>query len=132
MLPVERVIGEEGLATSEGGLKLAMRLPWYRSLPFSVVEVGPLSIDGEAVDLSDARIEYDGEQWPLSENGEKVDTFWFIRDSAFLVLPSLRAEVGETREVSLNLFISPPYIPGMKRTNPQISTLQVTSAVEAA
>lgn len=132
MLPVERVIGEEGLAASEGGLKLAMRLPWYRSLPFSVVEVGPLSIDGEAVDLSDARIEYDGEQWPLSENGEKVDTFWFIRDSAFLVLPSLRAEVGETREVSLNLFISPPYIPGMKRTNPQISTLQVTSAVEAA
>lgn len=128
MLPVERVIGEEGLAASEGGLKLAMRLPWYRSLPFSVVEVGPLSIDGEAVDLSDARIEYNGEQWPLSENGEKVDTFWFIRDSAFLVLPSLRAEAGETREVSLNLFISPPYIPGMKRTNPQTSKLTVEAA----
>ncbi len=128
MLPVERVIGEEGLAATAGGLKLAMRLPWYRSLPFSVVEVGPLSVDGEAVDLSDALIEYDGQQWPLSQNGEKVDTFWFIRDSAFLVLPSLRAEVGETREVSLNLFISPPYIPGMRRTNPQTSTLTVEAA----
>lgn len=128
MLPVERVIGEEGLASSDGGLKLAMRLPWYRSLPFSVVEVGPLSIDGAAVDLSDALIEYDGQRWPLSENGEKVDTFWFIRDSAFLVLPSLSAEVGETREVSLNLFVSPPYIPGMKRTNPQTSTLTVAAA----
>ena len=128
MLPVERVIGEEGLAATAGGLKLAMRLPWYRSLPFSVVEVGPLSIDGEAVDLSDALIEYNGQQWPLAENGEKVDTFWFIRDSAFLVLPSLSAEVGETREVSLNLFISPPYIPGMRRTNPQTSTLIVEAA----
>ncbi len=128
MLPVERVIGEEGLAATAGGLKLAMRLPWYRSLPFSVVEVGPLSINGEAVDLSDALIEYNGQQWPLSENGEKVDTFWFIRDSAFLVLPSPIAEVGETREVSLNLFISPPYIPGMKRTNPQTSTLTVEAA----
>lgn len=128
MLPVERVIGEEGLAATAGGLKLAMRLPWYRSLPFSVVEVGLLSVGGEAVDLSDALIEYNGQQWPLSENGEKVDTFWFIRDSAFLVLPSLSAEVGETREVSLNLFISPPYIPGMKRTNPQTSTLTVEAA----
>jgi hypothetical protein len=128
VLPVERVIGEEGLAATAGGLKLAMRLPWYRSLPFSVVEVGPLSVGGEAVDLADALIEYNGQQWPLSENGEKVDTFWFIRDSAFLVLPSLSAEVGETREVSLNLFISPPYIPGMRRTNPQTSTLTVEAA----
>ena len=127
MLPVERVIGEEGLAATSGGLKLAMRLPWYRSLPFSVVEVGSLEIDGKAVDLSDARIEYDGAQWALSENGEKVDTFWFIRDSAFLILPSQAADVGAEHEVSLNLFVSPPYIPGMKRTNPQTSTPTVAA-----
>ncbi|MFN3554234.1 MAG: DUF6379 domain-containing protein [Novosphingobium meiothermophilum] len=133
MLPVERVIGEEGLAVCQqdnGGkaLRLAMRLPWYRSLPFSVVEIGPLSIDGRQIDLGDALIEYDGARWPLSENGEKVDTFWFIRDSAFLVLPSQSAEVGSSHEVSLNLFVSPPYIPGMKRTNPQTCTLTVQAA----
>lgn len=128
MLPVERVIGEEGLAAAAGGLKLAMRLPWYRSLPFSVVEVGSLEIDGKAVDLSDARISYGGAEWALADNGERVDTFWFVRDSAFLVLPSLSADVGSTHEVSLNLFVSPPYIPGMKRTNPQTSTLTVEAA----
>ena len=128
MLPVERVIGEEGLAATAGGLKLAMRLPWYRSLPFSVVEVGVLEIDGKAVDLSDARISYDGEEWALAENGERVDTFWFVRDSAFLVLPSVKADAGSSHEVSLNLFVSPPYIPGMKRTNPQTSTLIVEAA----
>lgn len=133
MLPVERVIGEEGLAVCQQdnggeGLRLAMRLPWYRSLPFSVVEVGPLSIDGTEIDLGDALIEYDGARWPLRENGEKVDTFWFIRDSAFLVLPSQSAEVGSSHDVSLNLFVSPPYIPGMKRTNPQTCTLVVQAA----
>lgn len=136
MLPVERVIGEEGLAVCRQGkgqgqaqgLRLAMRLPWYRSLPFSVVEVGPLSIDGTEIDLGDALIEYDGASWPLRENGEKVDTFWFIRDSAFLVLPSQSAEVGSSHDVSLNLFVSPPYIPGMKRTNPQTCTLVVQAA----
>lgn len=127
MLPVERVIGEEGLAASGTGVKLAMRLPWYRSLPFSVVEVASLEIDCAPVDLSDARIEYNGASWPLAENGEKVDTFWFIRDSSFLVLPSLALPVGSEHEVALNLFVSPPYIPGMKRVNPQTDTLRVAA-----
>lgn len=127
MLPVEIVIGEEGLQATPEGLKLAMRLPWYRSLPFSVVEVAALSIDGEAVDLSAARIAYDGESWPLAENGERVDTFWFVRDSAFLVLPGATLEPGSEHEVALNLFVSPPYIPGMKRVNPQTARLRIAA-----
>lgn len=125
MLPVERVIGEEGLRATPNGLRLAMRLPWYRSLPFSTVEVGSLSIDGEAVDLADAVIEYDGASWPLAANGEQVNSFWFVRDSAFLVLPGRDLPAGSSHEVALNIFVSPPYIPGMKRTNPQTDTLIV-------
>jgi hypothetical protein len=125
MLPVERVIGEEGLSATPKGLRLAMRLPWYRSLPFSTVEVGSLSIDGEAVDLANAVIEYDGASWPLSENGEKVNSFWFVRDSAFLLLPGKDLPAGSSHDVALNIFVSPPYIPGMKRTNPQTDTLTV-------
>ncbi len=125
MLPVERVIGEEGLCAAPQGLRLAMRLPWYRSLPFSTVAVASLAIDGEAVDLADARIEYDGETWPLAANGEQVDSFWFVRDSAFLVLPGRSLPAGSAHEVALNVLVSPPYIPGMTRTNPQTETLIV-------
>lgn len=127
MLPVERVIGEEGLSASGGEVKLAMRLPWYRSLPFSTVEVPSLEIDGEAVDLSGALVEYDGARWPLAENGEKVDTFWFVRDSAFLVLPGKVLDAGSDHSVSLVVNVNPPYIPGMKRVNPQTSTLRVAA-----
>lgn len=125
MLPVERVIGEEGLRSVDGDLVLACRLPWYRSLPFSTVEFDSLSIDGEPVDLSRARVQFDDESWPLAENGEKVDTFWFVRDSAFLVIPGRALETGGEHEVALNLMVNPPYIPGMKRANPQVETLRV-------
>lgn len=127
MLPVERVIGEEGLASNGGAVKLAMRLPWYRSLPFSTVEIGSLSVDGEDIDLSAAQIEYDGKTWNLAENGDKVDSFWFVRDSAFLILPGYSLPAGSKHTVSLIINVSPPYIPGMKRVNPQTQTLYVAA-----
>lgn len=125
MLPVERVIGEEGLAATDKGLRLAMRLPWYRSLPFSTVEVADLSIDGEAVDLASVRVEYEGNSWSLAEMAEQTNAFWFVRDSAFLLVPGRSAEKGSEHRVALTINVNPPYIPGMKRANPQTETLAV-------
>ena len=127
MLPVEIVIGEEGLSATADGLKLAMRLPWYRSLPFSTIEVAGLAFDGEDADLSGALVEFDGERWPLAENGEQVNRFWFVRDSAFVILPGRTLEPGSEHSVSLTINVNPPYIPGMKRVNPQTSTLRVAA-----
>jgi len=125
MLPVERIIGEEGLSATPDGLRLAMRLPWYRSLPFSTIEVGGVTIDGAPVDLAEARVEFDGAVWPLGELGEQTNAFWFVRDSAFLHIPGVSATPGSEHEVALTLFVSPPYIPGMKRHNLQMQTLRV-------
>lgn len=125
MLPVERVIGEEGLTATPAGARLAMRLPWYRSLPFSTVEVAGLAIDGADVDLSGALVEYDGNRWPLAQLGDQTNAFWFVRDSAFLVLPDVAVVAGSQHDVALIVNVSPPYIPGMKRTNPQLATLTV-------
>lgn len=126
MLPVERVIGEEGLAAGPDGLRLAMRLPWYRSLPFSIFEVASLAIDGDPVDLSDASVEYEGNSWPLAQIGDQTNAFWFVRDSAYLHLPARQLEPGSEHEVALVVHISPPYIPGMKRTDRQTETLRVS------
>lgn len=125
MLPVERLIGEEGLSATPGGARLAMRLPWYRSLPFSTVEVAALTIDGADVDLSGAVVEYDDYRWPLAQLGEQTNAFWFVRDSAFLVLPDVAVAPGSQHDVALTLNVSPPYIPGMKRTNLHVDTLTV-------
>ena len=126
MLPVERIIGEEGLSASPAGLRLAMRLPWYRSLPFSTVEIASVVVDGQPVDLSQARVEYDGHSWSLGEMAEQINAFWFVRDSAFLVLPGRNLAVGGEHDVSLTVNVNPPYIPGMKRANAQTATLRVS------
>ena len=125
MLPVERVIGEEGLRQTEGGLSLAMRQPWYRSLPFSTVEVAAVSLDGETIDPGAVQVEYDGARWSLAEMAEQTDAFWFVRDSAFLLIPGRTLEPGSSHEVALTINVNPPYIPGMKRSNPQVATLLV-------
>jgi hypothetical protein len=124
MLPVERIIGEEGLTATARGARLAMRLPWYRSLPFSTVEVASLTLDGEAVDLGNAIVEFDDQSFPLARIGEQTNS-WFVRDSAFLLLPDVAVNAQEEHTVSLILNISPPYIPGMTRVNPQTQTLRV-------
>ena len=125
MLPVERIIGEEGLTAQAPGVRLAMRLPWYRSLPFSTVEIGGVTIDGAPVDLAGARVDYDGNSWTLAELAEQINAFWFVRDSAFLVLPVVDLAPGSDHSVTLSLFVNPPYIPGMKRANSQTAALRV-------
>lgn len=125
MLPVERIIGEEGLVATPRGARLAMRLPWYRSLPFSTVEVASVELDGAPVDLADAIVEFDDTSFPLADMGEQTNAFWFVRDSAFLVLPHVALGAGEEHTVSLVLHVNPPYIPGMKRVNPQTAALTV-------
>ena len=125
MLPVERVIGEEGLCATPNGLRLAMRLPWYRSLPFSTVEVASLTIDDAPVDLDAVRVEYEDHSWSLAEMAEQTDAFWFVRDSAFLLLPGVSGSAGDEHRVALTLNVNPPYIPGMKRANLRVATLTV-------
>ena len=61
---------------------------------------------------------------PLAQLGEQTDAFWFVRDSAFLHLPSRHVEPGSEHQVALTVHISPPYIPGMKRTDRQTETLR--------
>src|SRR5438874_12526938 len=107
MLPVERVIGESGLAAGPDGARLDIRLPWYRSLPLSTVEIESLTIDGQPVALESLEFELDGERWPLPKLADLTDEVWFVLDSAYLVLPGERLEPGSTHQVALTTSVYP-------------------------
>lgn len=124
-LPAERVIGDEGLHVDGDRLRLAVRLPWYRSLPLSTVSFDALSLDGRSVDLDEARLELDGATFSLAEMADATDRFWFILDSAWLSFPGGSARPGDKREIALTTVIHPPYIPGLRRANPQVAQLEV-------
>ena len=124
-LPAETVIGDEGLVLLNGQARLAVRLPWYRSLPLSVIEIEALSVDAEMIDLDGVRFELDGQAWLLAELKDATDHFWFVLDSAFLVWPQGSLQPGRESAVSVNIAVNPPYIPGLRRSNPQTAILTV-------
>lgn len=128
MLPVEQVIGDRGLVSSARGACLDVRLPWYRSLPLSTVAIESVEVDGVAVPLDTIRFELNGTSWSLVELAEQTDTFWFVLDTAGLVMPGIALQPGSEHSVAASIAIYPPYIPGMKRLNTQTAVLSVGHA----
>jgi len=108
----EKRLLSPGCRLTPGGLLLDVRLPWYRALPLSVVEVAGVTIDGAPVPPERISFELNGRRFRLAELRELVDEWWFVLDSAFLHVeaPGLK---GDRHEVELTLNLYPPYIHGM-------------------
>ncbi len=97
---------------AHGRLELGIRLPWYRSLPLSVVELGELVIDAQVIPHQNVSLEINGHEHGLDELGELTGEFWYVLDSARLRLPyDLDPRQPHTITLTLNLY--PPYIPGL-------------------
>lgn len=112
--PTSRVIGESGLSATPDGWKLDIRLPWYRSLPLSTVEVGELSVDGVSIDLNRVLFELEGRRMPLRTLAEEYRTVWYVLDSAYLHFQA-PGNAGGSHEISVTMNLYPPYIRGLKR-----------------
>lgn len=101
---------EDSRITPEG-LALDIRLPWYRSLPLSVVMPNDLAVDDKPVPLDGATVEYEGRRYTLAELPEQTQVSWFIQDSAVLHVPLPKPLAAGTHRVVLTLSLYPPYIP---------------------
>lgn len=105
------LLNDQGLRAGARGLEIDVRLPWYRSMPVSVVEVASLAVDDHPVAPERIRFEINGKSFQLAELPEQVEEFWFVLDRAVLRVPGLKAEAGTNHRVELQLNLYPPYIP---------------------
>jgi hypothetical protein len=105
---------ERGLRATPNGAEIDVRLPWYRSLPVSVVEVGSLKVDEQDVAPGDIRFELNGKSFELKDLPAHSGEFWFVLDAAVLRLPEIRLKPGTDHEVELQLNLYPPYVPHLK------------------
>ena len=112
---VTRVISEEGLNISQQGFDLDIRLPWYRSLPLSTINIGELKVDGKLIAPDAIRFELNGKSYALDELGHHPEEWWFVLDSAHLRVSGTEIHPGVEHEVSVGVGIKPPYIPGFYR-----------------
>jgi hypothetical protein len=123
-MQTSRVISDNGLRATPTGFRIDVRLPWYRSLPVSTVEVGEVSIDGRVIDPSKVKFELEGRSYSLADMESQVDKVWFVLDSAYLEVETTPHNGGE-HDVSVTLNLYPPYIRGLKRISRDRKTLQV-------
>ena len=122
-----RVIGSEGIIATPTGIRVDIRLPWYRSLPLSTVEVGEVRIGGEVIDLGKIVFELERRRFALPELADQVGTVWYVLDSAYLDINGGPWKMGDELEVSVTLILYPPYIPGLKRLAVQAQKLRLHS-----
>ncbi len=122
-MQTSRVISDNGLRATPTGYRIDVRLPWYRSLPVSTVEVGEVSIDGRVIDPSKVTFELEGRTFSLADMADQVDKVWFVLDSAYLNVETA-AHGGVEHDVSVTLNLYPPYIRGLKRVSRDRKTLQ--------
>ncbi len=112
---VSRVISDSGLKICESGAAIDIRLPWYRSLPLSTVEIGEVRIDGQLVSPLAMTFEVNNKRYALDQLADKCDEWWYVLDSGLIHIINLKLERGSQHEVSVTVGIRPPYIPGFYR-----------------
>src|SRR4051794_11407804 len=101
----EGMVSRGAISVQRGRLAVAVRLPWYRSLPISCLESIEVSIDGVPARVRSVRIpRFAG---AIGDAGSSAAT-WDLRDALHVTLdvdgrPGLRA-------LELHLAIRIPYI----------------------
>jgi hypothetical protein len=109
----DRLLDQSSLKATKAGFDLAVRLPWYRSLPLSTIEPAELRINAQPVDLSRVRIKINDKSFANAELAERTDEFWFVLDPLTIEVSGTPVKPGEDVDVQFTLNVYPPYIPGM-------------------
>lgn len=110
-----RLISNDGLKRRPGGFEIDIRLPWYRSLPLSVVEVGEVKIDGKVIPPSAISFKLNDKTIAPDALVNLTSEWWYVLDSAFLDVADVELSPDSRHEVSVVLALYPPYIPGFRR-----------------
>ena len=114
-----RLITDGGLRATPQGFDLDIRLPWYRSLPLSVVDVPELKLDGQLIDRETIRFEINGQSRTLDELYPIDDESWYVLDSAILHVDHAAVDSKSEHIIDLTVALYPPYIKGFKRLTRQ-------------
>jgi Domain of unknown function (DUF6379) len=105
MSMVEGMVAPDALSARDGRLALAIRLPWYRSLPLSCLESVEVTVDGEPAAV--CRVRVPGFTGPL-QDASSSEAVWDLRDPLDLTLDADARPGPHTLEVAVAVRI--PYI----------------------
>lgn len=122
---LDKVIEPDSLRAAPQGATLGLRLPWYRTLPLSTVDLDLLKIDGEQVSPDRLTLSINGGTWPVTELRARTDQDWFVTDTATLRIDGIELAPASEHEVEVIVSIYPPYIRGLRRAVRWSRTMEV-------
>jgi hypothetical protein len=110
------VIEDDSLQLTEDGFSIQLRIPYYRGLGLSMVNIVELVVDGEPVDLSTATFSIHGKEYPLASLPEIVDDRWGFTETATLQVHGHALSSGDHEcAVLINLRVSYMPVPNITR-----------------
>ncbi|WP_105386460.1 C-glycoside deglycosidase beta subunit domain-containing protein [Neorhizobium alkalisoli] len=111
----DKVIDPGTLVSTPEGFTIGIRIPWYRALPLSTIEVNLLKVDGQEIPLETLFFNLNGKRRTLVELETIVDETWFITDTAVLEVMGYPLEPSSEHEVEAVVAVRPPYLKGGMR-----------------
>lgn len=104
------MVVDDSLRTVPGGVAFDIRIPWYRSLPYSCVEGLDIAIDGAKIDSAELQIELGGERYKLSDLPPLHERWWYVADAAPVTVPLPEEPATGEHELDVTLHMRIPYI----------------------
>ncbi len=111
------LIEPDSLVAVPGGLRLGLRLPWYQSLPLSVIRLVELSVDAVPVCLEKVYFTLNGLTRPLTDLPELTGEFWFVTDTLQVEMPFDGAHPDTEHVCAVRMTFFPPYAETLRRDN---------------
>ncbi|HET9126135.1 MAG TPA: DUF6379 domain-containing protein [Solirubrobacteraceae bacterium] len=106
----EQVVAEGSLRAVPDGVAFDVRIPWYRSLPYSCVEGLEVTLDGRPIGPERLTIELGGERYRLDELPRLHDRWWYIADAAAVTVPLEEPAAAGEHELDVTISMRIPYI----------------------
>jgi hypothetical protein len=127
----EQLLVDASLRVTPQGLEFDVRLPWYRSLPLSTVEIAELRIDGRAIPADAISLQVNERQHGARDLADQVDDWWYVLDPGRVrvLVPDLGPSPGAEIELAIHLY--PPYIPGLQWVIKNKKSLRASALLEA-
>ena len=107
-----RLISDGGLTRTDQGYDVDIRLPWYRSLPLSVLRGVNLIVDGKSVPDEAIELKVNGKPFKLDALEDLTDEWWHVLDSGVLSVGHAHLEPHSEHKVDLTLTFEIPYVAG--------------------
>ena len=106
----EQVIVDGSLRAAPEGVAFDVRIPWYRSLPYSCVEGLDVTIDGQKISSELLRIELGGDSYRLDELPPLFERWWYVTDAAPVTVPLDTGSGTGEHELDVTIQMRIPYI----------------------